>query len=76
MLLELDPTATLARRQDRELAQADRFEDRAQSYHDAVVTAFDALASQEPERIHRVNAQGAAEDVTERMLAALADLLP
>ena len=76
LLLELDATATLARRQDRELAQADRFEDRAQSYHDAVVAAFDALASQEPQRIHRVNAQGAAEDVTERMLAALADLLP
>ena len=76
LLLELDPTATLARRQERELAQADRFEDRAQSYHDAVVAAFDALASKEPERIRRVNAQGAAEDVTERMLTALADLLP
>jgi thymidylate kinase len=41
-----------------------------------VVAAFDALASKEPERIRRVNAQGAAEDVTERMLTALADLLP
>lgn len=76
LLLRLDADSTGQRRSERTLEQADRFEDRDQSYHDAVVARFDELATLEPSRIRRVDAAGDVAEVTTRLLDALADLLP
>lgn len=75
LLLRLEPAVSDARRASRALDRPDRFEDRQASFHARVVAAFDALAEAEPERIRRIDADGSPERVTERLLAALADLL-
>lgn len=76
LLLELTEDQANDRRSKRTLAHADRFEDRDQSYHRAVVQAFAALAEREPERIRRIPARGELIEVTGRMVDAIADLLP
>jgi dTMP kinase len=73
LLLEL-PAAEAARRLDSR-GGADRMEAKGEAYHDRVVAAFAALAEAEPQRYRRVDAGGATEEVTERLLQALADLL-
>ena len=44
-------------------------------YHQRVVRAFHNLARAEPQRIYPIDASGTPEEVTERLLAALTDLL-
>jgi dTMP kinase len=73
LLLEL-PSGVAAERLDRR-GGADRMESKGDSYHQRVVAAFAALAEAEPERYRRVDASGSTEDVTERLVAALDDLL-
>jgi dTMP kinase len=53
----------------------DRFGRKKGSYHDSVAEAFRALAKGNPARYRIVNAEGSVEEVTERLLAALEDLL-
>jgi dTMP kinase len=55
---------------------ADRIGGRDQDYHIGVANNFALLAEMNPERIRMVNAAGAPEDVTIRLVAALDDLLP
>ena len=38
--------------------------------------AFARFATDEPDRVRAVDASGAAEDVTDRLVATLSDLLP
>lgn len=54
---------------------ADRMEAKGDSYHQRVVAAFAGLAEAEPDRYRRIDASGSAEEVTERLLGALDDLL-
>lgn len=54
---------------------ADRMDAKGDAYHGHVVAAFAALAEAEPDRYRRVDASGAAAEVTERLLAVLDDLL-
>lgn len=75
LLLRLNPEVSVARRSTRQLDRPDRFEDRQQAFHAKVVAAFDAMADAEPERFRRIDADGLPGEVTERMLAALADWL-
>lgn len=58
------------------IGQSDRFEKRDGAFHDKVAAAFRELASRDPDRIRVINAEGAPEEVTGRLLVALADLLP
>lgn len=76
LLLALSPQDTAARRAARALARPDRFEDRASAFHEKVSAAFDHIASSEPARFRRIDAAGAPEAVTARLLGALTDLLP
>ena len=55
---------------------SDRIGGRDQSYHDRVEAAFRKLAKDEPERVKLVDAAGSADDVTRRLIDAIADLLP
>ena len=45
-------------------------------YHHKVETAFRLIAIEEPERVVLVDASGPQDEVTERLLDAIADLLP
>jgi dTMP kinase len=55
---------------------SDRIGGRSADYHHKVDTAFRLIAIEEPERVVMVDATGTEEQVTERLLEAIADLLP
>ena len=55
---------------------SDRIGGRSDDYHRKVETAFRLIAAEEPDRVHLVDASGRPEEVTDRLLVALADLLP
>ncbi len=59
----------------RDDGKADRFGAMSADYHQRVVRAFHNLARAEPQRIYPIDASGTPEEVTERLLAALTDLL-
>jgi dTMP kinase len=54
----------------------DRIGGRPDDYHRKVEAAFRIVASEEPGRVKLVDASGAPEQVTQRLLDAIADLLP
>jgi dTMP kinase len=60
----------------RDQDEVDRIGGRATDYHHKVDQAFRAIAEQEPERVRLVDAAGSPEQVTQRLLGTLADLLP
>ena len=49
---------------------------RPSGYHQKVDLAFRTIAAEEPERVQLVDASGGPEQVTQRLLDAIADLLP
>ena len=65
-----------ARARDRDQHDGDRIGGRPADYHRAVETAFRLIAVQEPERVRLTDASGTADEVTARLLHAIADLLP
>ena len=65
-----------ARARARDNNESDRIGGRPEGYHQKVDLAFRLIAAEEPERVKLVDASGTAEDVTERLLASLTDLLP
>lgn len=75
LLLTLDRGEAAARATIRDGGAGDRFEARDADYHQKVALAFEQLAAKEPRRFVRVDAAGAEEEVTERLIEALADLL-
>jgi dTMP kinase len=60
----------------RDGGESDRIGGRPDDYHRKVEAAFRIIAAEEPERVKLVDASGSPEQVTERLLEALADLLP
>jgi len=60
----------------RDSAGSDRIGGRPADYHRKVDTAFRTIAQQEPARVRLVDASGTREQVTQRLLDAIADLLP
>ena len=60
----------------RDTAGSDRIGGRPLDYHRKVDQAFRTLANEEPERVRLVDASGTPEQVTERLLGEIADLLP
>lgn len=57
------------------IGQSDRFEKREGAFHDRVAKSFRAIADAEPDRVRLVSAEGSPDEVTDRLLSALADLL-
>lgn len=76
LLLHLPAEEAAARSAARDVDGADRIGGRDADYHAAVAAAFAGFADAEPSRFRAVDASGAAEIVTDRLVAALADLLP
>ncbi|AOF97989.1 MULTISPECIES: dTMP kinase [unclassified Sphingobium] len=65
---------TRARARDGDIS--DRIGGRDRTFHRAVADAFARFAVEEPARFRPIDASGAADAVTARLLEALADLLP
>lgn len=76
LYLTLPPDEAAERAAVRDRDGADRIGGRDAAYHAAVASAFDAIAAAEPDRVRRIDARGAPEEVTARLLDALSDLLP
>ena len=74
LVLTLDEGGERARARDS--GESDRIGGRSDDYHRKVDAAFRIIAAEEPERVQLVDACGAAEQVTQRLLDAIADLLP
>ena len=60
----------------RDSGASDRIGGRPDDYHRKVDAAFRIIAAEEPERVHLIDASGAPDEVTARLLTAIADLLP
>jgi dTMP kinase len=75
-VLDMGHAEGATRATGRDGAAADRFAARGESFHADVAAAFRAFAAAEPDRIRLIDATGAPEAVTARLLANLADLLP
>ncbi len=60
---------------ERDQGREDRFGSRGPEYHARLGVAFDKMMMAEPNRITGVDAAGAPEEVTARLLAALSDLI-
>ncbi|MES1975911.1 MAG: dTMP kinase [Pseudomonadota bacterium] len=74
-VLEVPPEQGRARAEVRDGADADRFAARGDDFHAAVAAAFRGFAEREPARVRLIDASGTPEQVTETLLANLADLL-
>src|SRR5205823_7298327 len=72
LVLTLDGGAERARARDTD--GSDRIGGRAEDYHQKVETAFRLIAIEEPERVKLIDASGSPAEVTQRLLAAIADL--
>ena len=73
LVLTLKEGAERARARDTE--GSDRIGGRPDDYHRKVEAAFHIIAAEEPDRVTIIDASGAAEEVTQRLLDAIADLL-
>lgn len=74
LVLALAQGGARARARDNEAS--DRIGGRPENYHQKVDLAFRQIAAEEPGRVRIIDASGAVEEVTRRLLDALADLLP
>ena len=74
LVLMLDEGGDRAKARDG--SRSDRIGGRAADYHHKVDLAFRLIAAEEPERVRLVDASGAPEQVTGRLLDAIQDLLP
>ncbi len=74
LVLTLPGDEAAARVATRDGNESDRIGGRDSQFHDAVRNAFDTFAKQDPERIRLIDATGSPAVVTERLLAAIADL--
>jgi dTMP kinase len=61
---------------ERDRDEPDRIGGRPREYHHKVEVAFRLIAAEEPDRVRLVDASGAPEVVTLRLLEAMEDLLP
>jgi len=73
LILALDEGSERAKARDAE--GSDRIGGRPDDYHRKVAAAFHIIAAEEPERVKLIDASGTAEEVTERLLDAVGDLL-
>jgi dTMP kinase len=74
LVLTLDAGAERARARD--VDGSDRIGGRSDEYHRKVDAAFHIIAAEEPGRVILVDASGAPDQVTQRLLDAIQDLLP
>ena len=76
LVLEIDHDEGGARAAARDAGALDRFGQRGPDFHAAVARHFRSIAEREPDRVRVIDAAATQKVVTERLLEALADLLP
>ena len=76
LVLDLSDAEAARRASARDNGQSDRIGGRDADFHASVRRAFQGFAAAEPDRVRLIDAEGAATDVTARLMAAIADLLP
>ncbi|MGW8190928.1 dTMP kinase [Sphingomonas hankookensis] len=76
LLLTLPDGEGDRRAQARDGGAADRFAARDDEFHRSVAATFDRIARDEADRVRRIDASGRVEQVTQRLIDAIADLLP
>lgn len=78
LVLDLPVEVALTRARSRPTTTADnsRFEDEAIVFHRQVANGYREVAQREPGRVHLVDASGTPEQVHDRVLRELADVLP
>ena len=76
LVLVLDGEQGSDRARARDSGGPDRIGGRSGEYHAKVEAAFRIIAAEEPHRVRLVDASGAPEQVTGRLLEAIEDLLP
>lgn len=76
LLLDMPVFDASFRQVEAGIANSDRFEKRDGAFHDRVAESFRRIAQDDPGRVRTINAQGKPEEVTARLMDALADLLP
>ena len=74
LVLALAEGGARARARDNE--GSDRIGGRPEGYHQKVDLAFRQIAAEEPQRVRIVDASGEPDEVTQRLIEAIADLLP
>ena len=74
LILTLEEGTERARARDSD--GSDRIGGRSDDYHRKVEAAFHIIAVEEPARVKLIDASGTPEQVTQRLIDALADLLP
>lgn len=74
LVLALAEGGARARARDNE--GSDRIGGRPEGYHQKVDLSFRQIAAEEPKRVRIVDASGDPDEVTQRLLEAIADLLP
>jgi dTMP kinase len=74
LVLTLDEGGERAKARDG--GASDRIGGRSDDYHHKVELAFQLIAAEEPERVKLVDASGSQDQVTQRLLDAIQDLLP
>jgi dTMP kinase len=74
LILTLEEGAERARARDSD--GSDRIGARPDEYHRKVEAAFQIVAAEEPERVKVVDASGTTDQVTQRLLDAIEDLIP
>jgi dTMP kinase len=75
LLLTLPFAEAGKRAEARATGNADRFGSRDDAYHARLLAAFKRIAADEPARCRVIDASGHADEVTERLIDALGDLL-
>jgi dTMP kinase len=75
LLLEMDTHQAAFREFERDGGNLDRFGKRSGAYHNRVVEAFHELALADPVRLRIIDADGKPDEVTSRLMTAIADLL-
>jgi dTMP kinase len=75
LLLEIPVEEGQARAAQRSDSAPDRMGSKSDDYYSHVARRFDELAQAEPNRLRAINAVGSVEQVTDRLLSALKDLL-
>ena len=76
LILVMDDQSGADRARERDSEGPDRIGGRSPEYHHRVEMGFRQLAANEPGRVHLIDGSGTAEAVNQRLLHALADLLP
>lgn len=76
LILDLSDSEAARRASARDNGQSDRIGGRDAEFHADVRRAFHHFAATEPARVRLIDAAGTANEVTARLIATIADLLP